>query len=222
MGKTGETSKDHTALILRRIVSIKKGGMEEELSPLDLHELGLCYYHLGLRRQSIHYLAGLIQRHPDYIEIASAYQLQILAMIEAGDFQEAEQLIQKRLKIRQLDIRLLSMLAYIYEKKGRYKLAIQILGRILELNPEEPNALNSMAYLLTLHGTKKPQERRYALSCLHKALLAKKEYPAYLDSLGVYYAQIGDRERAYRSFLKALQKAPDHPEILAHFKAVSK
>ena len=211
------SAKDETYLILERIVSLKKALQKESKDPIDLHELGLCYYHLNNQKQALHYLDILIKKYPDYVEIGNVRAFQALCFIEIGAYLEAEKLLGQCVEIDQTDTRLLSMLAYVHEKKGENAKAISILKQSLHIDSENLNTLNSLAYLLTLHSSQ-PEERKQALAYLSRVLKKRPSHPAYLDSLGVYYAIEGDMERARKALDRALEQAPDNSEIMEHMR----
>ncbi len=218
MDTDSKKQKDYTQLILERIISIKKSleAQKDQPDPIDLHELGICYYYLKNYRQTYQHLENLLNRYPDYIEIAAVRALQALSLIKDKKFKQAKNILEERIKKNQTDIHLLSMLAYMYEKTGHVKQAITTLQQILDLNPRHTNTLNSLGYLLSLYGKK--EQRQTAFSYLAQALATNSSHPAYIDSLGVYYATAGDQQRARKALLKALQKSPDHPEILEHIR----
>ncbi len=209
-----EKINDHIQSILERILHIKKGIQTTQESPVDLHELAISYYHLDNQSKTISYIERLVKKFPDYIEIASIRALQALSLIELKKWGMAKTIIEERLRVEESDSRLLSMLAYIYEKNGQENMAIETLRKILIIRPKDVNALNSLGYLLSLHGKK--EDRPYALSCLYQALKTQPNHPAYLDSLGVYYMKKGDETRAKKALGEALKKAPENMEILDH------
>ena len=212
------SSTQQTPLILERIVNIKRRMQNDAASePLYLHELGICYYSLQNRRQALQYLERLLQKYPDYIEQGAVHALRALILLELREYKIAEELLQERLRRDSLDTRLLSMLAYVYEKTARGAQAIVTLQDILRIKPDDLNSLNSLGYLLALGGKSKA-DKELAFNCLAKAVRARSENPAYLDSLGVYYARQGDMQRAHKALLRALRRAPYNSEILEHLR----
>ncbi len=203
-------------LILERILTLKQILKEGDGGPLELHELGICYFNLGNYTQAANFLEELLESFPDYVELASVHALRIFCLIQEENFQEAERDLEERLKVQEQDTRLLAMLAHIYERRAEYEEAILIHRRILELDPDNLNSLNNLGYLLTLHG--KPGEETEALRCLKRVIELKPDYPAYLDSFGVFLSKKGQKEGARKALLKALRKAPDNSVILDHLK----
>ncbi len=201
--------------LLERILGLKQILKDGLGGPIELHELGICYFSLRNFRQSSKYLNELIESYGDYVEIAAVMALQVLCLIEDEEFAAAEEILGERLAKFNADVRLLSMQAHVYEKTGRQSESIAVHRRILELDPENINSLNSLGYLLALHG-QSPAERDEAFDCLKRVIQKKPDHPAYLDSFGVFLAKQGDGPRARKALLKALQRAPENQEILQH------
>ena len=141
--------------IFDRILLIKRSMDLENPNPLDLHELGICYYHLQNYEKAISYLTKLLTKFHDYVEFGSANALQALCLIEKKEFLKAKNILENRIVIEKNNTKLLSMLAYVYEKLNKNEEAINILKKIIILEPQNTNALNSLGYLLSIFGTNK-------------------------------------------------------------------
>ena len=210
------TTQDRETLILERILSLKQILRDGGGGPLELHELGICYYHLANYRQAAGFLGQLVEQYPDYLEIGAVHSLRILCFIYSGEYREARRTLEERLKLFPGDTRLLGMLAHIQEAEGEYRRAIETHRRILALEPENSNSLNNAGYLMTLHGT--PEEKQEAWKFLRKAVEKKPTHPAYLDSFGVFLGRSGQKENARKALEKALRRVPDNATILGHLK----
>ncbi len=205
-------------IILERILTLKQLLKESRVGPVELHELGVLYFLIDNFEPALEYLRRLLDEYPDYIELAAASSLRALCYIKLERFEEAEKLVRERIQIYRTDTRLHAMLAAIQEKTGRPQEAMATHRRILEIDPDNLNSLNSLGFLLTLHGAEK--DRPEALLALKKALQKKPNYPAYLDSFGVFLARGGQKENARRALLKALQAAPQNTQIMDHLKSL--
>ena len=206
-------------IILERILTLKHNLNEGRAGPVELHELGTLYFLLDNFEPALDYLKRLLDEFPDYIELAAASTLRVYCHIKLGQFEAAETLARDRLAVYKTDTRLYGMLAHIHEKTGRMEDAIATHRRILEIDPDNLNSMNSLGYLLTLHGA--PTDQTEALTNLKQALSKKPNYPAYLDSFGVALARGGQTESARRALMKALQFAPQNTEIMEHLKEVA-
>ena len=131
-------------LILERILTLKQMLRDGTGGPVELHELGICYFHLENYRQAIHYLDDLIHLYPDYVERATVHSLRVLCLIREGEYDRAETSLLNRLKVQEQDTSLLAMLAHIHERRSDQDEAIRIHRRILELDPDNINSSNNL------------------------------------------------------------------------------
>lgn len=204
--------------LLERVLSLKQMLLEGRGSPVDRHDLAICYYHLENYDRCAEQLEILTRENPDYIDISRVYSLRILALVRLKRYADAEALIERRLRVEPDNVILLNLLGYVCEKQGRPEAAIQAHRRVLAIRKDHPNSLNSLGYLLTLHG--KAEDLAEAGECLKKAVKMNPESAAYLDSLGMYLARLGFFDRARKALVKALQLDPQNMEILDHLKEV--
>jgi len=204
--------------ILERILSLKQMIGDGRGGPVELHELGICYFLIENYRSAAGFLRDLMEQYPGYVEIAPVQSLRIYCMIQEGELLEAELLLKERIGKDPSNATLLAMLAHVQEKTSRAVEAIRTHRRILDVDPENINSRNSLGYLLTLQGGQ--AEMNEALEHLKRAVSKHPEHPAYLDSLGVLLARRGDPERARKAFLKALSRAPENAVILDHLKEI--
>ena len=102
--------------------------------------------------------------------------------------------------------------ALAYEQLGNIGGTETDLRRILELNPDNPDALNALGYTLA------DQTERYdeALHLISKALELEPESAAIMDSMGWVLLKLGRLIEAEVYFEKAWEKVHDH-EIAAHY-----
>ena len=212
----GDSAANREKLILDRILTLKQMLREEESDPVGLHELGICYSLLSNFERAAEYLGRLLEGTPDYLEAGAAGALRAYCLIQIEQFAEAEKVLEQRLAMNPTDARLYAMLAFVFEKTGRMDRAIELHRQVLQFEPTNANSLNSLGYLLALHGT--PADAREAYGALKKALEASPNNPAYLDSFGVFLARRGQPDNARRALTKALQRAPQNIEILDHLK----
>lgn len=212
----GTNTQERETIILERILSLKQILREEKGGPLELHELGICYYHLANFRQAVDFLTQVIEEYPDYLEIGAVHSLRAFCLIQNGSYDEAGRTLDDRLKIFPGDPKLLGMMAHVREKAGDYRGAIEIHRRILDLDPENINSLNNLGYLLTIHGQEKEQSEAWKV--LKKAIEKNPGHPAYLDSFGVFLARSGQKDNARKALEKALRRVPQNGVILEHLK----
>ena len=94
----------------------------------------------------------------------------------------------------------------------RLFLSHEYLRQILELKPNDPDALNALGYTLA-DRTDRYEE---ALSLIENALAQKPESAAILDSMGWVLLKLGRLDEAEPYFVKAWEISQDH-EIAAHY-----
>jgi tetratricopeptide (TPR) repeat protein len=209
---------DREKQLLERILSLKSMVQDGRGGPIELHELGICYYLIDNCKSAAHYLQELAEKYPDYLEIAAAQALRVYCLIQDGEMLEAEILLKERIPRDPTNTSLLAMLSHVQEKTHRIDEALATHRRILAMDPGNINSKNSLGYLLAKHGKKTDMAQAFAH--LKDAVSEKPDHPAYLDSLGVLLARQGEKERARKAFLKALRKAPGNAEILDHLKDI--
>ncbi len=109
-------------------------------------------------------------------------------------------------------IEILYTRALAFEQLGDIDGAEIDLRKILDLKPNDPDAMNALGYTLA-DRTDRYQE---ALVLIEKALEQKPESAAILDSMGWVLLKLGRFEDAEPYFIKAWEKSKDH-EIAAHY-----
>ena len=62
--QTNNEESNREKLILERILSLKQLMVDGEGGPLELHELGICYFHLKNYEQAVGYLDELLKKIP--------------------------------------------------------------------------------------------------------------------------------------------------------------
>ncbi|MDD0854188.1 tetratricopeptide repeat protein [Halobacteriovorax sp. GB3] len=90
-------------------------------------------------------------------------------------------------------------LAALYEKNNEFLKARTIIKRMLELNPNNANALNFLGYSMLERG----DDLKKAFEYIAKAVQLKPDDGYIRDSLGWYYYKTGNIKKAYREIKKA-------------------
>lgn len=98
------------------------------------------------------------------------------------------------------------------ESLGNINEALTDLATMVELQPENPTALNALGYVLTIHTDRLTEARGY----IEKALALQPDNPAILDSMGWVLYRQGDHGGALDYLRQAYEIFPD-PEIAAHY-----
>lgn len=148
-------------------------------------------------------------RFPDQAE--SLYLLHSQALLKHNYPNEAEALLNEALQANANSTQLLFARAMLYNKRHQLAETEQDLNRILQLEPDNAVALNSLGYLLT------DNKQRYgeAELLLNKALALKPNDPVIIDSLGWLHFRTGNYPEALLQLRRAYSISPD-PAIAAH------
>ena len=98
------------------------------------------------------------------------------------------------------------------ERAGRFDEAVRRLLKAIELDPDNAEALNYVAYMWAEKGINIERALEYA----RRALKIEPESGAFIDTLAWVQYRLGDHARALESVKKAIAFMPDDPTILDH------
>ncbi len=107
--------------------------------------------------------------------------------------------------------RTLIELAQTYERAGRFDDAVVKFQRLLSIDPDNHHALNYLGYMLAEKGIRLNEAQSY----IERALKAKPENGAYLDSMGWVYYQQGKYGKAMEYLERALKTEEGELQKLA-------
>ncbi len=200
---------------LKELLSLDKDPME---FPDIAYYLGLCYTRLEQFDDALIYLEQVVTSDSD---ILHKYQSRmILSYIYT---------ITKRLSLAQFELTSLleegyesaqvyTALSFIAYKQNSLDKSKEYLELAVSLDPQNPNTLNSLGYILAEEG----KDAAKAVTFCKKAVLIKPDNPAYLDSLGWAYFKMGNMEEARTFLRKALNLTSGEKEktIAGHLKEV--
>jgi tetratricopeptide (TPR) repeat protein len=88
--------------------------------------------------------------------------------------------------------------------------AEQSYRRILEIDPNQPDAMNNLAYILLQRGEKLEEARGLA----EKAVASRQNLAGFYDTLARILAKLGDRAKAIQTFETAIKLDPQNLEAL--------
>jgi tetratricopeptide (TPR) repeat protein len=167
----------------------------------------------GKAGEGIVILSGLLQSHPDEIDIYVA-----LSQLYLQDkrYSDAERLLlraeNKSFKNAADTERLRFQRAEVYEKQKDFDRAESVLKEILKDNPNNPVALNYIGYMLADRGVRLEE----ALQYVKDALAIDPRNGAYLDSIGWAFFKLNDMQNAEKYLLEADQIVKNDPTIVEH------
>ena len=110
------------------------------------------------------------------------------------------------------DWRLLYLRAVALEQAGRWPEAERDLRAALKINPDEPDLLNFLGY----SWIDRNEHLAEALGMVQKAVNARPQSGAMLDSLGWAYYRLGDYKTAVEKLEAATELEPGDPDVNGH------
>lgn len=154
-------------------------------------------------------LTELRKQYPQ--EALKFYLLEAELLTKNKEYDEAFQLLSQALEEMPGQIELLYSRALVAEQLDRVDVLESDLRRVLEKNPDDPNALNALGFTLADRSERLDEAKNY----IGKALQLKPQDPAILDSYGWVNYRLGDNEKALEYLHRAYELNQD-PEIGAH------
>ncbi len=103
-------------------------------------------------------------------------------------------------------------LANLLEESGERSAAIELALKVLELQPENADALNFVGYLWADAGVNLPEARQM----IERALQARPDDGYILDSMGWVLYRLGQYDEAFSYMERALQAQPEDAVINEH------
>jgi tetratricopeptide (TPR) repeat protein len=201
---------------LAELLKVDTDGFSAEETADLAYYLGLCYTKLKRYDDALLYLEQVVTSSPDPLRL---YQCRMtLAYIYAisGRSKLAEFELGKLVEGGFESVQIYTTLAYAAWSQRHYQKAVDYYEKALELDENNPTALNGLGYILADSDLDVPR----GLRLCRRALDKKPQSPAYLDSLGWAYFKSGDTAEARIWLRRALDMAPYQKEIREHMKTV--
>jgi tetratricopeptide (TPR) repeat protein len=192
-----------------RALELYKKAVEErseDLSALQGYAMALDRAGQGSQAEQVLLKAVAERPAPELYEAAARlYDKQ-------GKHPEAIALLSKGLAKRPRDEALLYALGAAYERGGEVQKSLEKMRAVLDINPDNANALNFIGYTLADKGIDNSEAERLVA----RALELKPDQGAFLDSLGWVYFRRGDFGRAVEWLEKASAASPGEATIDEH------
>jgi tetratricopeptide (TPR) repeat protein len=144
-------------------------------------------------------------------EQVQAKQAEAQLLQDAHDYQGAYNVLTSELADDPDSTELLYDVAMVAEKLDRIDEVESRLKRVLELKPDNAQALNALGYTL-VDRTPRAEE---GMKLIEKAHAISPEDPFILDSMGWAHFRLGNLDESEKYLRRALAERPD-PEIAAH------
>jgi beta-lactamase regulating signal transducer with metallopeptidase domain/Flp pilus assembly protein TadD len=129
-----------------------------------------------------------------------------------GDLNEAIRFFRASADSNPNDMKPLTSLALLLDGTGRADQAAPLYEMILKHDPNNPVALNNLAYLKAVQGV----DLDTALDLAQKAVKQTKDSPEIQDTLGWAYLKKNQPDEAEAAFRAALQSNPNNPTFHYH------
>ncbi|MBI3696704.1 MAG: tetratricopeptide repeat protein, partial [Acidobacteria bacterium] len=179
---------------------------------LGYRDLGLFYYQHGRYAEAETPFRKVVELIPDhyvgYRNLGGLYHLM-------GRYPEAEQMFQKSLAIRPTNFAYLN-LGTTYFFQGRYRDAVAMNEKALQLGVADYVVWGNLAdaYRWTPEfAAKAPDTYRRAIQEAEKELAINPDNAIVISSLGVYWARLGDKEKALAELEQARRLAPKNGQV---------
>jgi tetratricopeptide (TPR) repeat protein len=201
---------------LVELLKVDTDGFSVEETADLAYYLGLCYTKLKRYDDALLYLEQVVTSSPDPLRLYQcrmtlAYIYAITGRSKLAEF-ELGRLVEGGFE----SVQMYTTLAYAAWSQRHYQKAVDYYEKALDLDENNPTALNGLGYILADSDLDVPK----GLRLCRKAVDKKPQSAAYLDSLGWAYFKSGDTAEARIWLRRALDMAPHHKAIREHMKTV--
>ncbi|MCF7913727.1 MAG: tetratricopeptide repeat protein [Spirochaetaceae bacterium] len=220
MGKAFETAKRlYKAKRYQKALAVLLSVDEDPAENPELsYYLGLCYSQTEQYDEALLYLEQVVTTHPDFLHLYQCRLLLAVIYTNTERYSLAEYEIKQLIDGGYASVQVYSVYSYLLFQQNRSEESLKYINMAMELDPENPNVLNSSGYIEAEEGYNLDK----ALDLCKQAVRKQPEQAAYLDSLGWVYYKLGKFSEAHRYIKRAYQLSDDHPIIKSHLKAVAK
>ncbi len=187
-----------------------------EDSPVDNIELayyiGLCYVKLQRNDDALLYLEQVVTAGTDMNRVLQCRYLLAVMYALSGRKKLAKYELEKLLETGYKPSSVYSSLAYVAWQQDSVEESINLYKKSLELDSENPTALNGLGYVLAYEE----RDLTQALSYCRKALNLAPQSAACMDSIGFVYIKLGLKKDAIKYLTQAHEMLPENKEIIEH------
>ncbi len=195
---------------LRALQANGEGGPE-----IDYY-IGLALTQLGVYEEALLAMEKVVSSHFSFLHIMQARMVLGYIYAVTGRYRLAEFEFGKVNDMGLQSSQALAALGFVLYAQKKVAEAIETLKKALDLEPKNPNALNSLGYI----SAEEKMDPVKAVSLCRQAVDLSPRNAAYLDSLGWAHYRAGDLAEARACLRKALDQSPGNREIAAHAREV--
>jgi len=195
--------------------------LSEDIDPVEDPELsylmGLCYTRLNEYNAAIFYLEKSLEYDPSFIRVYQTRMVLSYIYNLTGNYSGSENQLRKIIDDGFESSQVFTSLGFSLWNQGKIQDSLDFLTRSLELDPENPNTLNSLGYIMAEEGINPEKAEEYC----RKAVSLNPINPNYLDSLAWALFRIGKYGEA-REYLKRALDEDDDPVFRDHLSTVNR
>lgn len=194
----------------------------EDIDPVEVPEAAyyqaLCYSRLGRASQALDALELVLAQESNFLKLVQAKMIRAFLLTTEKRYADAEQALRTMIEEGVESVQVYSNYGYVLWAMGRGNEGVAWLNKALAKEPDNPNALNSMGYILAEQGVLLEK----ALAFCRRALALRNDSPNYLDSLGWVYYKMGHLRQALAYLQRALDAEPENPDFQGHWQEVTR
>ena len=194
------------------IRDLKAAEVLDKDNPEILYNLGVNYSRLGLYKTSIEYFERLQNLPSAFVEALVVKKLLAYAYINIEEYKKAQEQLDEVVKLSPSDTAAYNMKGYCLEKQGNLKKAIKVYRLIIDIDENNYNAYNSIAFLIAKNNGDLDESLKYS----KMAYESNSKNAAYADTLGFVYLKRGNKNMAKKYLESALELMPFSTEIKEH------
>ena len=176
--------------------------------------IGLCYAKLERYEDALLYLEQVVTAGQSVDRVLQCRFVMAVIYTLSGRKKLADYELQKLLESKYRPASVYAALAYNAWGQNDAELSLSYYKKALEIDPENPTALNGMGYVLACEN----RDLTSALTFCKRALKKAPDSAACLDSVGWVYLKLGLLEEANKFLNLAKERMPDNEEILEHIR----
>lgn len=171
---------------------------------------------LGRTGKALDFLHQLqLQVADDGDQLGSTYLLEADLLTNRQRPRDALALYTRALDTQPDDTRVLYARALLEVDLGDLAAGEKDLRRVVELKPDDADALNALGYTLADYSKRGDVQQSEALRLIERALKLKPDEPAIIDSMGWLRYRMGDLPASLQALREAYARQPD-ADIAAH------
>lgn len=176
--------------------------------------IGLCYAKLERYDDALVYLEQVVTAGKNLDRVLQCRFLLAVIYAQSGRKKLADFELNKLLETGYKPASVYAALAFIAWQQEDVDKCLEFYKQALEIEPENPTALNGLGYVLACEN----KDLTQALTYCKRALEIAPNSAACLDSIGWVYFKLGLQKDAERYLSQAQALQPDDPDIAEHMR----